>query len=215
MLNGVFPTAVPVFVWFGDLAIQTATSNGTTLLVDSPAVPFISRQTVVDVVVKFSTSQTHELTLVDAFTFTVGNIVTAPTTTVGGGSGGGGGGGSGGSAGGSTPTMTTTPTAPGTPTTTVPASPPGTPTLTPPSTTTVPSNLTGCHNNNGSRNDGSSRAGNARTHRWRSQFVHSDVGRGCGPRCSCLAEHGVCCCSVLTRSKTQLGPVRSGANGTD
>ena len=138
MLNGVFPTAVPVFVWFGDLAIQTATSNGTTLLVDSPAVPFISRQTVVDVVVKFSTSQTHELTLVDAFTFTVGNIVTAPTTTVGGGSGGGGSGGSGGSTGGSTPTMTTTPTAPGTPTTTVPASPPGTPTLTPPTTTTVP-----------------------------------------------------------------------------
>ncbi|MEX0847683.1 MAG: S8 family serine peptidase, partial [Ilumatobacteraceae bacterium] len=93
-LNGVFPTTVPVFVWFGELAIVQAVSTGSTLTVQTPAVP---TPAITDVSVRFRTNTTHTLTLADAFTFidrspstnTTTTVVEATTTTSGGGGGGG------------------------------------------------------------------------------------------------------------------------------
>ena len=66
-ITGVFPTNVPVYVWFGTQGISTAHfNNGTDLIVATPAV---SAPTVTDVIVKFSTDRSYEMTLAEAFTF--------------------------------------------------------------------------------------------------------------------------------------------------
>ena len=126
VLTGVFPTAVPIYVWFGTAGIAGGRSaDGTTLRVDTPAVLPVSSPTVVDVVVKFRTTRSFELTLGDAFTFTTGADPTTPTTVPGpGGSSGEGSGDSG--VGGSTPPVTTSPpvsTVPSLPLPTAPATP--------------------------------------------------------------------------------------------
>lgn len=63
---GRFPTNVPVYVWFGDLAVVEADNTGSRLTLASPAVASVG---VVDVIVRFTTSRSHVLTLDEAFTF--------------------------------------------------------------------------------------------------------------------------------------------------
>jgi hypothetical protein len=63
---GRFPTNVPVYVWFGNLAVVEAHNTGSRLTLASPAVATVG---VVDVVVRFTTSRSHVLTLAEAFTF--------------------------------------------------------------------------------------------------------------------------------------------------
>jgi subtilisin family serine protease len=75
VLYGNFPTNVPVYVWFGPLAIVQAASFGSRLTLNSPAVPYGA---VTDVVVMFATSRTFELNLDGDFTF---DGPTAPVTT--------------------------------------------------------------------------------------------------------------------------------------
>lgn len=105
-IDGTFPTAVPVYVWFGDLGIVEAVSFGGSLLLQTPTVLSAG---VTDVVVRFHTDHDVQLTLERAFTFVApasGDPGAPPATTTpasGGGSPGGGG------------TPTTTPSA--TPTT--------------------------------------------------------------------------------------------------
>jgi len=125
-LTGVFPTTVPVYVWFGTAGIAEGRSaDGATVVVDTPAVLPVSSPTVVDVVVKFRTSRSFELTLGDAFTFTTGADPTTPTTVPAAeGSTGGGSGDSG--SGGSTPPAASSPpvsTVPGSPSPTAPVTP--------------------------------------------------------------------------------------------
>ena len=97
-ITGVFPTTIPVYVWFGDKGIvQVTSANGTTLLLTSPVVQSVG---VTDVSVKFTLDTTYVLTLTNAFTF---GTAPASTTTL--------------------PQATTTshaPTTSGAPTTTVP-----------------------------------------------------------------------------------------------
>ncbi|MFK8024341.1 MAG: S8 family serine peptidase [Ilumatobacter sp.] len=80
VIDGEFPTNVPVYVWFDELAVVAAHINtGTQLTVRTPAV---STETITDVTIRFTTSARHELTLRDAFTFVApsrGNTP-APTT---------------------------------------------------------------------------------------------------------------------------------------
>jgi hypothetical protein len=132
VLYGNFPTNVPVYVWFGQLAIVEAVSSGSRLTLVSPAVPYGA---ITDVVVLFATSQTFELTLDGDFTFE-GPAAPVTTTTV--------------SSGGTGTTVpatapaTTSPTAPGVTTTTRPPTAPGVTTTTvttrptPPPVTTQP-----------------------------------------------------------------------------
>jgi hypothetical protein len=78
VLYGNFPTNVPVYVWFGQLAIAQAVSSGSRLTLVSPAVP---HGAITDVVVLFATSRTFELTLDGDFTFD-GPAAPVTTTTV-------------------------------------------------------------------------------------------------------------------------------------
>jgi hypothetical protein len=117
-ITGAFPTQVPVYVWWGDKGTTEAHSNdGTVLAVRTPSV---QSSGVVDVIVKFLTSESHELTLQEAFTFHDGDSnVTPPTTTT-----------PGGAPSTTTPGNTTTPTTTA-PTTTSTTTPSGTtPTVT-------------------------------------------------------------------------------------
>lgn len=124
-LQGHFPTTVPLYVWFGNLAIVQASSvDGTSIDVTVPAV---NSAGVVDLSVRFTTSTTsHALSLTAAFTY-VAPSGSAPGTTV--------------------PAPGTTAPAPGTtapaPGTTAPAVPttsaaPGTTTPAAPTTTLAP-----------------------------------------------------------------------------
>lgn len=98
-LLGRFPTNVPVYVWFGDLAVVEAVNTGSRLTVISPPV---ARTGVVDITVRFTTARSHTLVLAEAFTFvapatappnpvspspeapgTTAPVQPAPTTTVG------------------------------------------------------------------------------------------------------------------------------------
>lgn len=74
-VTGVFPMDVPVYVWFGDLAIVrgVVTPYGVDVVV--PSVPTPGR---VDVHVKFRTYQDLSLTLPSAFTFTAGGAAGSP-----------------------------------------------------------------------------------------------------------------------------------------
>lgn len=65
-ITGVVPPNVPVYVWFGDLAIVRGTVTSTGIDVTIPAV---NTAATVDVHVKFRTNVDHSLTLEDAFTF--------------------------------------------------------------------------------------------------------------------------------------------------
>jgi serine protease len=76
-IDGRFPTNVPVYVWFGDMGVVEANSFGNRLTLLSPAV---ARTGVVDIVVRFTTSQSHVMTLAEAFTFVAPS--TAPPTPV-------------------------------------------------------------------------------------------------------------------------------------
>lgn len=66
VIAGVLPTNVPVYAWFGDLAIVVGTVTEQGLEI---AIPTVSRAGRVDVHVRFRTERDHWLTLVDAFTF--------------------------------------------------------------------------------------------------------------------------------------------------
>ena len=103
---GRFPTNVPVYVWFGDLAVVEADNVGSRLTLASPAVASVG---VVDIVVRFTTSRSHVLTLDDAFTFV--RPATAPPNPV-----------------------TPTPDAPGTTLPPPPPTPPAPPPVAPPTT---------------------------------------------------------------------------------
>jgi hypothetical protein len=108
VLYGNFPTNVPVYVWFGQLAIVQTVSSGSQLTLGSPAVPYGA---ITDVVVRFATSRAFELTLDGDFTFD-GPSAPVTTTTV-----------SSGGAGTTVPATapaTTLPTTPGVTTTTRP-----------------------------------------------------------------------------------------------
>lgn len=74
---GRFPTNVPVYVWFGDLAVVEADNTGSRLTLLAPPV---ARVGVVDIIVRFTTSRSHVLELVEAFTFVA--PPTAPPTPV-------------------------------------------------------------------------------------------------------------------------------------
>jgi subtilisin family serine protease len=78
VLNGVFPTTVPVYLWFGDLGIVQAVSTGSTLTALTPAV---AAPAITDVSVRFRTGTSYTLTLADAFTFIAGSTSTTTTTT--------------------------------------------------------------------------------------------------------------------------------------
>ena len=65
--EGVFPTTVPIYVWFGSNGpVIRATSTGDRLYVTSPSVDTTG---VVDVSVQFSVGEAVNMTLADAFTF--------------------------------------------------------------------------------------------------------------------------------------------------
>jgi hypothetical protein len=78
VLNGVFPTTVPVYLWFGDLGIVQAVSTGSTLTALTPAV---AAPAITDVSVRFRTGTSYTLTLADAFTFIARSTSTTTTTT--------------------------------------------------------------------------------------------------------------------------------------
>ena len=87
VLEGVFPTTVPIYVWFGSNGpVVRATSTGDRLYVTSPSVDTTG---VVDVSVRFSVGEAVNMTLADAFTFyesttspgTGSGGPTSPTTT--------------------------------------------------------------------------------------------------------------------------------------
>ena len=87
VLEGVFPTTVPIYVWFGSNGpVVRATSTGDRLYVTSPSVDTAG---VVDVSVRFSVGEAVNMTLADAFTFyesttspgTGSGGPTSPTTT--------------------------------------------------------------------------------------------------------------------------------------
>lgn len=65
-LTGVFPTHVPLFVWFGTIVVETRSADGSTVVVLAPAV---RGSRTADVAVKFTTSQAYSLTLEQAFGF--------------------------------------------------------------------------------------------------------------------------------------------------
>ena len=91
-IDGVFPTSVPVYVWFGDSwsASVRADASGSRITVVTPAVPMAGTR---DVIIRFSTDRSFELRLVEAFQFTDGSIQVPATTLPGGSVGGGGSGG--------------------------------------------------------------------------------------------------------------------------
>jgi subtilisin family serine protease len=118
-ISGRFPTSVPVYVWFGTRSVVLASNDGTTLRLDSPRV---SSTGIVDVAVKFTTSRSYDLVLVDAFTFGAPSSPTTPVTTTTT----------------TTPPVTTTPATTVVPPTTVPVAPttvPAVPVTTSPVTT--------------------------------------------------------------------------------
>ena len=84
-INGAFPTTVPVYVWFGATAVAPATvsGSGSSLTVTLPQALTAG---VVDVTVRFTTSQSYALVYSRAFTYTDPSAVTpttvAPATTV-------------------------------------------------------------------------------------------------------------------------------------
>ena len=84
-INGAFPTTVPVYVWFGTTAVAPATvsGSGSSLTVTLPQALTAG---VVDVTVRFTTSQSYALVYSRAFTYTDPSAVTpttvAPATTV-------------------------------------------------------------------------------------------------------------------------------------
>lgn len=145
VIAGHFPTAVPVYVWFGDqpTAAVRAVVVPEGLVTDSPVV---ENTGVRDIIVKFELDRPYELRLAGAFTYTEVPIYSPPSTqapssggNTGGDSGDGTSGGSGdGTSGGSGesggPGGETSPTTnPPSTTTTVPGTPPGGGTPTPPS----------------------------------------------------------------------------------
>ncbi|MEI6400926.1 MAG: IPT/TIG domain-containing protein [Actinomycetota bacterium] len=79
-INGAFPTLVPVYVWFGSTAVAPATvsGSGSSLTV---TLPQAQTPAVVDVTVRFTTSQSYALIYSRAFTYTDPSAV-APTTVV-------------------------------------------------------------------------------------------------------------------------------------
>ena len=84
-INGAFPTTVPVYVWFGATAVAPATvsGSGSSLTVTLPQALTAG---VVDVTVRFTTSQSYALVYSRAFTYTDPSAATpttvAPATTV-------------------------------------------------------------------------------------------------------------------------------------
>ncbi len=82
-ISGAFPTSVPVYVWFGPSAVAPAvvSGSGSTLTLTSPQVLTAG---VVDITVRFTTSQSYALVYAKAYTYADGVIV-APTTTIAGG----------------------------------------------------------------------------------------------------------------------------------
>jgi serine protease len=84
-MNGAFPTTVPVYVWFGATAVAPATvsGSGSSLTVTLPQALTAG---VVDVTVRFTTSQSYALVYSRAFTYTDPSAATpttvAPGTTV-------------------------------------------------------------------------------------------------------------------------------------
>ena len=81
-ITGTFPTSVGVYVWFGPSGpIAAATGSASSMSLDVPAV--VSAR-IVDVTVKFSTTSTYAMTLLNAFTYTDvpgGCTSTVPATT--------------------------------------------------------------------------------------------------------------------------------------
>jgi hypothetical protein len=65
-LTGVFPTHVPLFVWFGTIVVETRSEDGVTVVAVAPAT---RGSRTVDVAVKFTTSRAYSLTLEQAFVF--------------------------------------------------------------------------------------------------------------------------------------------------
>jgi serine protease len=65
-LTGVFPTHVPLFVWFGTTVVETRSEDGVTAVAVAPAT---RGSRTVDVAVKFTTSRAYSLTLEQAFIF--------------------------------------------------------------------------------------------------------------------------------------------------
>jgi hypothetical protein len=80
-VNGAFPTSVPVYVWFGSTAVAPATvsGSGSSLTV---SLPQALTPGVVDVTVRFTTSQSYALVYTRAFTYTDPSAV-VPTTVAG------------------------------------------------------------------------------------------------------------------------------------
>ena len=65
-LTGVFPTHVPLFVWFGTIVVETRSEDGVTAVAVAPAT---RGSRTVDVAVKFTTSRAYSLRLEQAFIF--------------------------------------------------------------------------------------------------------------------------------------------------
>jgi len=78
-ISGAFPNAVPVYVWFGTTAVAPATvsGSGTTLTLASPQVLTAG---VVDITVRFTTSQSYALVFAKAYTYS-DSVSASPTTT--------------------------------------------------------------------------------------------------------------------------------------
>jgi serine protease len=66
MLTGVFPTQVPLFVWFGTIVVETRSADGSTAVVLAPTA---SGSRTADVAVKFTTTRAYHLTLEQEFGF--------------------------------------------------------------------------------------------------------------------------------------------------
>jgi hypothetical protein len=83
-VNGAFPTSVPVYVWFGSTAVAPATVSGSGASL-TVTLPQALTPGVVDVTVRFTTSQSYALVYSRAFTYTDPSAVVptiAPTTVV-------------------------------------------------------------------------------------------------------------------------------------
>lgn len=75
--TGVLPSQVPVYVWFGDLAIVRGVMTADGLVVD---IPMGVSPGLVDTHVRFRTDRDHNLTLTDAFTFHPDHSTQPPTS---------------------------------------------------------------------------------------------------------------------------------------
>jgi subtilisin family serine protease len=80
-VNGAFPTSVPVYVWFGSTAVAPATVSGSGASL-TVSLPQALTPGVVDVTVRFTTSQSYALVYTRAFTYTDPSAV-VPTTVAG------------------------------------------------------------------------------------------------------------------------------------